>query len=175
MQIYSPQHNFSPQFKAVKVATAKNTVKNLTTQIDLYKLNPKQDNAFLTKWKSFVDFKKLFPNLQEFEAERLQQIFNYTINSASDIEYTAYVAISNNKPCGIVSYLQNSNNNTFIDAICSVPIEINKKVRKVGSTLILQTFKDASKNNSKEIVLDAVNNGPFNIIEKSPCIQAPTF
>ncbi len=166
MQIHSTQNNFSPQFKAVKVATTKNTVKNVTTKIDLYKLDPKKDSTFLKKLKDSINFEKLFPSIHEFEVARWQQVFNYAVNSAADANYTSYVAISENKPCGIISYLQNNTNNTFIDALCSIPIEVNKKVRKVGSTLMLQVFKDASKNNSKEIVLDAVNNGPFNIIEK---------
>lgn len=166
MQIHLSQKQNSPHFKAVKVATTKNTAKNVTTQIDLYRLNPRHDSDFLKNLKDRIDFRKLFPKLNEFETARWQQIFNYTIDSAADSEYTAYLAISDNKPCGILSYLQNGDNNTFIDAICSIPTEVDKKVRKVGSTLILQAFKDASENNSKEIVLDAVNNGPFNIIEK---------
>lgn len=166
MQIQKTNYSYTPNFRAIKIASTKNFVNNLTIPIDIYKINPKTDNIFLKNWQKKVDFKKLFPQMPEFDSSRIKRIFDYTINSAAGIDYTTYVAISNNKPCGIISYIQSNQGNTFIDGLCSIPIEINKKVRKTGSTLLLQTFKDASKNNSKEIVLDAVNNGPFNIIRK---------
>ena len=123
-------------------------------------------NTFLSKWKQKVDIQTLFPKLPDFDKARWQQVFNYSIDSAADRDFTAYVAVSNNKPCGVISYLHNGINNIFIDGICSIPVDTDKKVPFVGTTLIYQAFKDAQAKNSKEIILDAVNNGPFNIIEK---------
>ena len=165
MHLNSINNNYFPQFKAIKVATTRNMVRNFDA-IDIYKLNPKIDNTFLSKWKEKVDIRTLFTKLPEFDKARWQQVLDYSINSAADIAYTAYVAVSNNKPCGIISYLHNNKNNIFIDGICSVPVNTNKKVPFVGTTLIYQAFKDAKEKNSEEIILDAVNNGPFNIIEK---------
>ena len=128
MQVNSINNNISPQFKAIKVAKTSNTINNLTTNIDIYKLNPKKDNLFLKNLKDKINFRKLFPQMPEFEARRIQRIFNYTINSAADSNFTAYVAISENKVCGILSFLLNDNNNTFIDGICSIPTDINKDI-----------------------------------------------
>ena len=166
MQITSYNNNISPQFKAVKVATATNMVKNFNTKIDIYKINPKTDNTFLSKWKEKVNIHTLFPKLPEFDKARWQQVFEYSINSAADGDFTGYIAVQDNKPCGIISYLNNGKNNIFIDGVCSVPVDTNKKIPLAGTTLIYQAFKDAQEKGSEEIVLDAVNNGPFNIIEK---------
>lgn len=166
MQIHLITNNHSPQFKATKVATATNMAKNFDTKIDIYKLNPKVDSIFLKKWKEKINIKNLFPKLPEFDKARWQQVFDYSIDSAADRDFTAYVAVNNNKPCGIISYLHNKKNAIFIDGVCSVPIDTNKKVPLAGTTLIYQAFIDAKEKDSEEIVLDAVNNGPFNIIEK---------
>ena len=49
---------------------------------------------------------------------------------------------------------------------CSIPTEINKKVKFAGKTLFYQLFKDAKKENVKDITLDAVKNGPFDVVSK---------
>jgi len=156
--------NYSTQFKAHKVATTKNTIGKVVTNIDIYKLG-REDASFLKKLADSIDFKKLFPKLNEYALDRWNNIFRYCISGALSNINTSYIAFSDNKPCGILTYYPDRNN-LFLDGICSIPTQINQKVNLVGKTLFYQIFKDAQENNAKGIVLSAVNNGPFNVVNK---------
>ena len=54
----------------------------------------------------------------------------------------------------------------YLDGICSIPIEKNKKVNNLGKTLFLQFFRDFKAQNCKTASLSAVNNGPFDVVKK---------
>lgn len=150
-------------FKATKVATTKNLLHGVATEIELYKLG-KEDKRFLQEWMKKVDFKKLCPNLPETLQARWQKVFNYCISQAEDIDHTSYVAISDNKPCGILTFIEDST--YYLDGICSVPNELGKKVNLVGKTLFYQIFKNAHEDNAKGIDLKAINDGPFDVVDK---------
>ncbi len=150
-------------FKATKVATTQNLIGEVTTEIELYKLG-REDKRFLQEWLKKVDFKKLCPNLSEVLQKRWQKVFNYCISQAEDIDHTSYVAISENKPCGILTFVED--NTYFLDGICSVPNEFGKKVNLVGKTLFYQVFKDAKADDAKGIDLKAINDGPFDVVGK---------
>lgn len=166
MQI-NHSNNHSTNFKAIKVATTHNTVGRVVTNIDLYKLE-KSDKRFLETLKSKVNIKKLFPKLDTLSLERWQHLFEYCVNtfvdSFDDINIT-YLAIKDNHPCGILTYTDKGSE-YYLDGICSIPIEINKKENYVGQTLFLQFFKDFYNNNIKKATLSAVNDGPFNVVDK---------
>lgn len=164
MKINSLQTNYYPNFKAVKIAQTKNFIGNKAVEIDLYKLG-REDRSFLKKWAEKIDFQELFPKLNCLDIERWERVFRYCITNAFESENTSYIAIHDNKPCGILTYLK-AGNSFYLDGICSVPIEANKKVKNVGKTLFYQIFRDAKEANAREICLDAVKNGPFNVIEK---------
>lgn len=150
-------------FKARQIASTKNCYKNLTTKIDLYKLSCKDTN-FLDKLEKSVDIKSLMPDLCEYSQKRWQKVFNYAISRAKDKENETYLAISDSKPCGIVTTWQD-NNEMCIDAISDIPL-CNKRVNFTGSTLFLQAFKLADNLKVKTLRLFAVTDGPFDVISK---------
>ena len=150
-------------FKATKVATTQNFLRGVTTEIELYKLG-REDKRFLQEWLKKVDFKKLCPNLSETLQKRWQKVFNYCISQAEDFDHTSYVAVSENKPCGILTFVEDAT--YFLDGICAVPNELGKKANLVGKTLFYQVFKDANKDDAKGIDLKAINDGPFDVVEK---------
>ena len=165
------QINNSPKrdinFKAVKVATAKNTLGKITTDIEIYKLQ-KEDRSFLENLKKKTSIKKMYPKLDSLAQARWQHIFEYCINNILDSfgnRNTAYLAVKNKKPCGIMTYTDKGSE-LYLDGICSIPIEENKKVSLVGKTLFLQFFKDLEKSKAKKATLSAVNDGPFNVVKK---------
>lgn len=162
MEIYSYQKY--PQFKATKIAHTRNNIGKITTSIEIYKLG-REDHNFLNKLAKKINFNELFPKLDTYSIERWKHILEYCIKTALNPDNQTFLAVSDNKPCGILSY-SNDRNSLYLDGICSIPIEKNKKVNFVGKTLFLQIFKDAKEKNCKSIILDAVNNGPFNVVKK---------
>ena len=150
-------------FKATRVATTQNFLRGVTTEIELYRLG-KEDRRFLQEWLKRVDFKKLCPNLSKTLQERWQKVFNYCINQAEDINHTSYIAVSDEKPCGILTFVENMT--YFLDGICAVPNKYGKKTNLVGKTLFYQIFKDAQESRAKGIDLKAINDGPFDVVEK---------
>lgn len=166
MQI-NQSNNYLTNFKAFKVATTQNTVGKVVTNIDLYQLE-KSDKKFLSSLKTKIDIKKLFPKLDTLALDRWQHLFEYCINTfvdSFDDVNTTYLAVKGNKPCGILTYTDKGSE-YYLDGICSIPIEVNKKENFVGQTLFLQFFKDFQHNNIKKATLSAVNDGPFNVVDK---------
>ena len=159
--------NYTPNFRAIKVATTQNTVGKFVTKIDLYKLQ-KEDKKILESLKSKIDIKKLFPKLDTLALERWQHLFKYCINNFIDSfdDYnTTYLAVKDNKPCGILTY-SDKGSEYYLDGICSIPTDTNKKENYVGQTLFLQFFRDLQKENIKKATLSAVNDGPFDVVTK---------
>lgn len=161
----SPINNTSytkPSFKAVKVAKTYNMLKNFPTDIDIYKIGT-EDKSFIENLDKKINISKLFPKLQSEKSARWQQVFMYCIQRVLSGENESYVAIHDNKPCGIVTY--KDNRTMIVDGICSIPTEINKKVPGVGKTLFYQVFKDALEAKAEGINLNAVVDGPFDTVK----------
>ena len=157
--------NYTHQtFGARFVAKTKNMLGGKEVNIDLFKLGY-EDRNFLNNWLKSIDFSKLYPKLNQLALERWSNILKYCITGTLNNKNISYLAVCDNKPCGIVTYTP-EDNGVYVDGICSVPIESNKKVKFVGKTLFYQVFIDANNAKSKEISLDAVNNGPFNVVDK---------
>ncbi len=163
MQINNSSYN-NKNFKALKIAKTSNFSHNCATNIDLYKIL-KDDTFFLEKLEQKIKFKELFPKLDSYSLERWENIFRYCVDRAKKNENFSYVAICDNKPCGILTAIKQGNN-LYLDGICSIPVEINKKVNNLGKTLFLQFFKDVKAQDCKSASLSAVNNGPFNVVKK---------
>lgn len=157
-------NNSSINFQAYKVANISAFVKNRTvSSMDIYALD-RSDRAFLNKLKAKVQYNKLFPKLTEFLQRRWQKVFDYCIACAHDPNNRTYVAMQDDKPCAIMTYTPNST--FFLEGICSIPHSANKKVPFAGSALLYQLFKDAEKDGVSGISLEAVTNGPFDVISK---------
>lgn len=150
-------------FRARQIAATQNCYKNITTKIDLYKLS-RNDSKFLDKLEKSIDMGNLVPDLCEYSQKRWQKVFNYAISRAKSGENETYVAISDAKPCGIVTTCMN-NNEILIDAISDIP-QRNKRINYTGSTLFLQLFKMAENLKAKTLKLFAITDGPFDVITK---------
>lgn len=151
-------------FQARQTAVTKNTFKNITTKIDLYELGA-GDRNFLEKLKSSVDFDKSLAKIPEFDRKRWQKVFNYTVESAKNRENRAFVAISNSKPCGLLSFYEDAKS-LYLDAICDIPQNNGRRINFTGSTLFYQLFKIAEELKVKCINLAAVIDGPIDVITK---------
>lgn len=157
----------NPNFSALKVATTRNTVGKVVTNIDIYKLG-KEDRVFLNNLKNKVSIKDLYPKLDTLAQDRWQHLFEYCINNILDSFQqfnVAYLAVKDNNPCGLLTYTDDGRE-FYIDGICSIPTRKNVKENFVGKTLFLQAFKDFEKTKAKKITLSAVNDGPFDVVNK---------
>ena len=150
-------------FKAVKVATTRTFMRDLPVNIDLYRLG-REDELFIEKLPRKIDFKKMFPKIKEEWQKRWDQVYAYCLDKAELRGNTTYVAVHDNKICGIMTY-HNDIPPLYLDGVCTIPVEPDKKVPFCGQTLMYQLFRDAKHFKSKGIVLDGVTDGPFNVIK----------
>ena len=157
-------NKYNQNFKAIKIASTAKRINGVNNPITIYQLT-KDDISVLKKWANNISYKKLFPNLNQLLQERWQQIFDYCIREIEEDSDGSYLAVSNNKPCGILTY-QYDGNGIYIDGICSVPIKENKKVPNVGKALFCQMFNLAHKEKCKKLTLSAVQDGPFDVVKK---------
>lgn len=163
MKINSYTNNYNQNFKAIKVATTKNVVNNIETTIDLYKLQ-NDDKNFIKNLKESININELYPKLVKDLKDRWQKVLIYCLEKAIDSKHITYIAVNENKPCGIMTIIKDSP--FYLDGICTIPTGINKKVNFTGKTLFYQLFKDSSETGSRGICLDAVNDGAFDPIKK---------
>lgn len=163
MQINSYSLNFTPNFKAIRTAQIQSRIAHKPATIDLFKIT-KEDRPFLVKFLVNTSFKTLCPQLAEYARDRWQKIFNYCIDCALENENTTYIALSENKPCGILTYQKDTN--TVLDGICAIPNENGEKVPFSGLSLFYQFFLDNLSNKTEGIDLEAITDGPFNVVKK---------
>lgn len=157
-------YNNSLNFQAHKVANISAVVKNRTvSDMDIYLLE-RSDRVFLDKLQEKIDYRKLFPKLTEFLQHRWQKVFNYCIDSAQDSDNRTYVAFQDNKPCAIMTYTPDSS--YFLEGICSIPQKQGQKVPFAGMALLYQLFRDANEECASGISLEAVTDGPYDVIKK---------
>ena len=149
-------------FKALKVATMKTYMRDLPINIDLYRLQ-REDQKFIEKLSKKIDYKKLFPKLKLELQKRWQEVFDYCMMKAENRDNITYVGVHDNKICGIITY-HNSCGPVFLDGICTIPTDANEKVPFCGQTLLYKLFKDAKFLQSKGITLDAITDGPFDVV-----------
>lgn len=157
------QYSQNPNFKAIKIAQTQNCVRENITNIDIFKLT-KEDNSFLEKLKE-TSIKKLCPNLKEDIQERWQKVLNYCLEVSKRIYNTTYVAVSENNVCGIMVIDKDYRKHVILDGICAIPNKNGEKTNLAGQTLLYQLFKSSSKED-KGIQLDAIHNGPVDVVKK---------
>lgn len=159
-----PQNNINPQFKAHKIAQIRASInKNQFSDIDIYSIH-KNDFPCLKKLENSIDFKTLFPSLTKNLQERWKRVLSYCIDCAEDIENRTFLAVKENKPCGILTFTEGRS--FHLDGLCSIPQETDKKVPFVGLSLMYQLFKNAQAYKCSEIKLEAVTDGPFDVVQK---------
>ncbi len=161
MKIQS-QNNIN--FQAYKIARVTTEIKGRgKSDIDICILT-REDRTFLDKLGKKVDYKKLFPKLSEVLQRRWQKVLDYCIACAHDPDNKTYVALHDGKPCGIMTYTEG--NSFYLEGLCAIPQEKNKKIPFTGDTLLFQLFKDAPDFGASDIQLKAVTDGPFNVVKK---------
>ena len=163
MHVNSVNSYNSLNFRAQKIAKAKNCYKGLTTHIDIYRLN-ESDNNFLKKLLDSIDLKRLLPDISNDKLKLYQDVFRAGIFNAMDSMNTAYIAMSNNTPCALLA-LQPGKTTNFLDLV-SIPIDKNKKVNWASQTLLYQAFLDSKNANSNTIKLEAVKDSFGNPVKK---------
>ena len=94
----------SINFKAVKIAKTQSFVDGIKTEIDIYRLSHK-DCSFLNNLAQTIEPAKLMPkDAQKYGFERWKEIFLYAIENAMRPEYRSYLAVTQNKPCGLINF-----------------------------------------------------------------------
>ena len=164
MKINSVNQPYNSNFKATKVANTKAFIKSEEIVNGIYRLDAK-DKPFIESLGRKIDITERCKQMASNFALRWQKVLNYCLDVAyGSSENVSYVAINNNKPCGIMTYFEDST--FFLDGICAIPDENGKKVPNIGKSLFYQLFLDAKKYGAKGIKLDAITDGPVNVIEK---------
>lgn len=156
MQIQS-QKSYSPNFKALHIANV--------GEKSLYKICDTADKKYLKQLASEINIGELMPKLNKEESSRWHEMLRYAIDNAQNPNNITYLETVNNKPCGIITY-RLGKNTSILDCICTWPIETGKKVKLAGQTLFYQLFKDFQSSNGKKLKLEAITNGPFDVIKK---------
>lgn len=164
MNINVSQNSYPTNFKATKIATAKAAIGRTISEFEIYKLG-KSDQNFIEKLANNVNFVERCKNLSSNLAKRWQKIFVYCIENAKENTNTTYIALRNNKTCGIMTYSYDGCS-LFLNGICSIPDKNGKRAPFCGQTLFYQLFKDAQEDGAKSIKLDAVQDGPFDVVSK---------
>lgn len=154
----------SPNFCAIKVAKTK-ILECEPLSFDVYELY-RGDRYFLQNFISNYDMQKMYPSLPSFENERWWHILKYCVTRAFSDENSSFLATYNNKPCGIMTFNQDEHNVINLEGMSSIPTEVDKKTPFVGKALFYQLFKYANEKDVKGISLNAVLDGPFDIINK---------
>lgn len=158
-------HNngIKPNFTAIHIANTKNIINNVETEIKLYQMSAKHDRHFLNKFD--INMETIMPNLAKYEYNRWHEMLEVAKDNALKPDRISYLAVTQDKPCGIMSFLPGKKN-FWLDCICTWPVEYGKKVNLAGTTLFNQLFKVFNENKADKIKLEAITNGPFDTVSK---------
>lgn len=158
------QSQSNTNFQAYKIARVSTELKGRgVSDIDICLLT-REDRNFLNKLEKKIDYRTLFPKLSLALQRRWQKVLAYCIACAHDPDNRTYVALHDGKPCGIMTYTEDSS--FYLEGLCAIPQEKNKKVPFTGDTLLYQLFKDAFAAGASDIKLKAVTDGPFDVVKK---------
>ncbi len=164
MKVDFQNNRFSPSYRAIRIARTKGLADISLKEVELYRLY-RGDRPFLQKLAESVSYKKLMPALSRDLQDRWQKILNYCITRAFREDNSSYIFTSSDKICGIMTY-HNDYNVINLDGVCSIPIDKNERVKRLRKTMFYQLFKDANESNMKGVHLDAITDGPFDLIAK---------
>lgn len=164
MNIRNNQNNSQPSFNAIHIATAKNCIKNKNTTLKLF-LIEESDKNYIENLNNKINLKKLMPEMPENFQEIWQKILKLATSDCLSKNKIGIIEFCNNKPCGLIAYTKNDKKYK-VNTICTWPIEKNNKVPLAGQSLFKVMYNDFLKSNAFFIDLDAVTNGPFNVVSK---------
>lgn len=164
MQTNFQNNLYNINFNARRIAKAKNRHKGITTHLEIFKIDS-SDTSYLKDLYKKISIDKLYPNLSPELKEIWQNLLKFGIGNSGNPNLDTYLACFDKTPCGIVSTTQGKKHLSVIDLI-SIPIDINKKANLAGQTLFYHIFKNAKKNKTKVISLEAVNESSGNPVEK---------
>ena len=156
------QHNTGINFKARRIACTKPV--GLDKAIEIYSLNRK-DRPVVRQIIKSVNMEKLLPARLEYKNFGIWQKI---INSAAAFlgegkKQSAFLAVQNKKPCGIM--LTNSNRKEgTVGIIVTWPVKKNTKVKKAGSSLFTAFLDIAQRKGLRKISLEPVINGPTDAV-----------
>lgn len=166
MQInISPQNHISPSFRGIHISNAQSCIKDIATTIKLYELSTKSDKNFIKELPKKIKMDNLMPGLSVQEYARWQEMLQYAADNALKQDRKTLLAVTDNKPCGILVFLPGKNR-FHLDCICTWPVEYGKKVKLAGSTLFAQLFKKFTSSKAQKLNLEAITNGPYDTVSK---------
>ena len=156
--------NYTPNFQAKPIARTINRIGNLETKIDLWAITH-EDKVVLNKMLEKTNIKELMPNVSREEHSRWEDMLAIAVDDTISLMedkkmYQGILAVTDNKPCGIMSY-KFDKNNLYTSCVCTWPIEVGKKVKFAGKTLFYQLFKMLEGSNAKMASLHAIHDGPY--------------
>ena len=151
-------------FGGRKIAVTKPVIDGIEKEIAIYKINNK-DWDFIRQITNKIDLAQLLPskvNSKNFPI--WQDIINLASNCVGDIKKaSAYIAIHDKKPCGIIVTSKNRKQGC-VNLFATWPIKIETKVKKAGSTLFTSFLDVARRKNLQKISLEPVINGPTDAV-----------
>ena len=156
------QHNTRMNFKARRIAYTKPV--GLDKAIEIYSLNSK-DRPVVRQIIEAVNMEKLLPARLEYKNF---SIWQKIINAAAAFlgqgkKQSAFLAVQNKKPCGIM--LTNSNRKEgTVGIIATWPVKKDTKVKKAGSSLFTAFLDIAQRKGLRKISLEPVINGPTDAV-----------
>ncbi len=156
--------NYTPHFQARPIAKTINRIGNLETGIDLWAITH-EDKVVLNKIVEKTNIKKLMPDFSRTEQKRWEDMLAIAVDDTISLTeekrmYNGILAVTDNKPCGIMSYKLDKNN-IYTSCVCTWPIEVGKKVKFAGKTLFYQLFKMLDGSKAKTASLHAIHDGPY--------------
>lgn len=158
--------NSTTNFNGIHIAKSTNVVDGVKTTIDLYKMTPK-DERFLIQLREKVNPQKLMPdkNISKYQFGRWKFMVEYAITKGFCRGEESILAAVDKKPCGVISY-KPKDTKFELDAICTWPVEVGKKVKMAGQTLFKQMFENFKKSDANIINLSAITDGPYSTVSK---------
>ena len=155
-----PQNKSIPSFKAKDFATVLTIAGKTKETLKLYELEY-ADRTLLEKMSANIDLKKLFSQ-KKFLTKQLQSwhniIDNAILMSGFSNPEQAFLAVKNNKPCGIITFQSLPTKEIYLDNLATWPVSKDKKVRFAGQVLVNALFNEAEKCGVKTITLDLCKN-----------------
>ncbi|MFI3299903.1 MAG: GNAT family N-acetyltransferase [Candidatus Gastranaerophilales bacterium] len=149
-------------FNAIPISTIK--ISKLGTDFKMYEAT-KADHAFLSELPERIQISELMPNLSKKDSDRWQEMLQLATDVAQEGENRTFIATSENKPCGILTFVRN-NKVMELDCICTWPLETGKKVKCAGQALFKKAFDFVQNQKMKKIELSAITDGPFDNVAK---------
>lgn len=159
MKIDFVDNSLNIKFNARQIAKTKNLKNGITTHIEILELG-KSDIEPLNNSLNKISIRRLYPNLSKEKIDLWENILEFAINNVNSGEMKSFLAIFNNKPCGLMTIQENKKINV-IDMV-AIPIAKNKKANLTGHTFFKFLFNRAIEKKASSIELEAVKGSPGN-------------